>query len=587
MSLVKTRETVQTDFSAGFHDGVAPHLIPSNGVADLQNYLLDDDGSIYGRGGNEVVSTSDSGAAIRFLWTGDLGPGFRVVFADSNDFFCLGSTDAPVNLGGAGLSAPHKAVEAGGLLLIGDGTLYGGSRKAADYTGTNNVAVTLGSTTVTKASGGFAANVDAGMLIQFDAANRYYVVDSVTSDTVLVLRDAYEGATDGTISIVASRLGTTAAAPYRTSHFYGHNGSRAVSVEGDKVYLAGFTTDNNANPHSWDSTDYHELPKGVQGTGTIDVRDLQLVFTTRGLFTISGIENDLTDAAGNFQQRLDHVAPDLILWGNEGIATWQNTAVVPCVDGVWLVDGVSSPSRISDRIRARIREYVRRGYKPGLAAVFNGHYHLPILDTANDTVDYLICRLDRGFAWSRATGTAATVSCLSAGIITTSGHDLEGPILYAAQNDAAARIVDNANFFVPDQTDGQDWDNTNFVKQWISRDYGTGGLQKNLVKRGRIRYELVGLGATMALSYSTGARLPGLAEWGISDWGQADWSTSGASYTSVTATGPVDPEGDDPFTFIIGARCRYLRLKSIVALAATHLSIRTLELQVRPTGRDR
>ncbi len=39
--------TYQEDFAAGMVKDAAPHLIPDNGVFDIQNGLLSDDGSIF------------------------------------------------------------------------------------------------------------------------------------------------------------------------------------------------------------------------------------------------------------------------------------------------------------------------------------------------------------------------------------------------------------------------------------------------------------------------------------------------------------------------------------------------------------
>jgi hypothetical protein len=76
------------------------------------------------------------------------------------------------------------------MLFIDGGTIYGGSRKAADYT-TGTVTVTQGSKVVTGAGTAWLANVDAGMLLRL-GATRIYVVSAVLGDTSLELFEAYE-----------------------------------------------------------------------------------------------------------------------------------------------------------------------------------------------------------------------------------------------------------------------------------------------------------------------------------------------------------------------------------------------------------
>src|SRR5688572_1011876 len=119
----------QLNFASGMWRSVARHLIPEHGAYELTNYLLDEDGSPYRRGGSEYLSTGAFGTSLRWLWDGTLGPGQRTVIANPDDFGVLDAAEAPVNLGLGGLAAPKRAVELEGVLFIGGGTLYGGSRK--------------------------------------------------------------------------------------------------------------------------------------------------------------------------------------------------------------------------------------------------------------------------------------------------------------------------------------------------------------------------------------------------------------------------------------------------------------------------
>src|SRR4051794_11644921 len=181
----------QEDFSAGAFQAVARHLIPRTGLYDAQNSLYDDDGSIYRRGGSEYLSNAAFGTGLRWLWTATFAAGRRTLFASPTAFGVLAADDAtPVSLGGAGLAAPVGAVQIGQLLFIEDGTIYGGSLKAADYS-TGTVAVTLNSATVTGTSTLWTANVDAGMLVRIAGAGPYYVVKSVDSATQITLTEPY------------------------------------------------------------------------------------------------------------------------------------------------------------------------------------------------------------------------------------------------------------------------------------------------------------------------------------------------------------------------------------------------------------
>ena len=68
--------SAQDDFAAGSVRSVARHLIPPNGVYSIENGLLDDDGSVYRRGGSEYLSNAAFGAGgLRWVWDGHLAAG--------------------------------------------------------------------------------------------------------------------------------------------------------------------------------------------------------------------------------------------------------------------------------------------------------------------------------------------------------------------------------------------------------------------------------------------------------------------------------------------------------------------------------
>jgi hypothetical protein len=87
--------------------------------------------------------------------------------------------------------------------------------------------------------------------------------------------------------------------------------------------------------------------------------------------------------------------------------------IVPAFDDVFILspDGPMQPisgsrTRTDGGIRSLYRSYVSAGYTPGRATVHRGHYWLPIV-SGTTVIDVLVCRLDRGFAWTRWAGGAA------------------------------------------------------------------------------------------------------------------------------------------------------------------------------------
>jgi hypothetical protein len=121
-----------------------------------------------------------------------------------------------------------------------------------------------------------------------------------------------------------------------------------------------------------------------------------LIFTTAGVYSLGNLAYDLTDAAGNQQQTLSRLNPDLILWGgNAGIASWGNQLVVPATEGVWMLAQAGGMELLSRSVPARIRSHVANGNQPGVSAVYRGHFVMPVVTAANGSTDLMVCRLDR------------------------------------------------------------------------------------------------------------------------------------------------------------------------------------------------
>ena len=317
---------VQADFAAGIFPAVARELIPSNGLRDLTNGLLDLDGHLYKRGGPTFASAAFGSAGINAMWDGFLTGGQRTVLAASTGLAALDADNSTViALGGAGINSPLRPVGLVGLMFAGS-TMYAGARKAPYSAGT--VALTAGSKTATGAGTAWLANVDAGMLMQVGGSGRYYVVASVQSDTSLTLTDAAE--TNYAAGAYAmTRVGSLTAAPYQSGPLVTVAGRRLVIGSADSARFSG-----RGNPHSFAATDFHRVPDGANLLGLYGLRDDLYLFSTRGLYIATQMTLDLVDPSGSPQQTLSLANGELVLWGDAGLAGWDQALVVPALDHV-------------------------------------------------------------------------------------------------------------------------------------------------------------------------------------------------------------------------------------------------------------
>lgn len=584
---------------------VAPHLIPQNGVYDIVNGLNgEDDGSIFQRGGNDYYSDADFGTGLRHIWTGHLTPGERIFFASGDDFGVLSGT-TPVILGSDGLDRAAVCTEISGLLFIGGGYIYGGSLKAASYN-TGTVTMTNGSRTVTGSGTTWTTNVDAGMLIQ-RGNERLYVVASVDSNTQITLTEAYEGVTGAGVSYTANNIyKITTADPYVASDTYAVSTARLFWHDSRNVYFTPLrTTAPQENPHTFSATDYHTVPDGVRIVGIASIGQLILVFTTGGVWRLSGLAYNIVDAAtGDPQHTFELLSRDYILAYPAGIASWEQYLIVPCTDGIYLIDGTSSPVRLSKHIDPLWQEYVRLGYFTGNAAVYRSRYFLPIL-SSNAVKDVLVCRLDRGasdrrrrvtFPWSRLKNSGAEI----AGYAVKNAADPRQPKLLGAEYGDSSYITDCTGYFKPSAANKQDADGTTPEFEITFRDFETGGLTINTLRWVRLGYELVadtGDDPHLILDYASGIRRDDAPRWGdpAGEWG-VGFGPSGTSPWAALASGefsPVmranvrdyaPPATITPHRFRLNKRLRYARLKLRQNNGPAESSIvRRIELQIRPS----
>lgn len=583
----------QQDFSAGMFRSVARHLIPPSGAYDLVNLLLDDDGSLYRRGGSQFLAAPSFDASI-LRWIADmrLTAGERTIVASSSDFGVLDATDsAIVNLGGAGLPLPTGSAVLGGALFIAGGVMYGGSRMAADYS-TGTVAVTNGSTTVTGTGTRWATSADAGMIFT-RTGGEAYVVRSVDSDTTLTLDRPFLGATASGQAYTLTRLGT----PTVRAPVYAAGGDRLITCNGSEIRPSKGRdpATGGLQYNTFDPTDVMTLPDGVEILGAAMVRDLLLVFATEGVWAVTNIAMELTDDYGNVQRRLDKVSGDVVLWGQSGIASWGNGLVVPTVDGVALMDGISPPTPIGRPITPMIAEYVRLGYQPGGAFVYRNHYFLPVLDASANVIDLLVCRLDRGvntrigvvFPWTRLAGHGGTVTALArrAG----GAGSARSPRLLAAGD--AGRVVELTRLFTPDADVKLDADGTIHLPVLDTLDYETGGGagNRNTVRRLRVRYELRDADTDnpeMTGYYSVGEEQPGTPHWGEVTWGRFSWTSPEAAEFVLLSSRAPESVGRDPFTWLFAAHTRYIRARLTCTDPAARFVIRSLTWGILQSAKD-
>lgn len=494
-------EVGQNDFGAGSQLEVAPHLIDPRGFARCENGMLDDDGSIYKRGGSVKFGEAAFGTHGKFAWEGQMSIGRRTVIANNADFGVT-ATDvkgtAIVNLGGAGFPVlPGSAVFFQHMLFIDGGTIYGGSRKAADYS-TGTVTVTKGSATVVGAGTAWVANVDPGMLFKIGAGQRIYVVKEVLGNTELVLMEAYEGATEGGHAYTLRRL-EEAGTPYLRRERYAVAGERLICMEGRRL---DFSEPNK--PHLYKATifpqetvveNFHELQEGVRilAGRSIGV-DKLLVFHTGGITSFSSMAKSIVDGNGNSQHRIDIYSRDVVLWGTgTGIASSRTTFIIPAIDNAYLIDGVSAPVPLADSIIPRYRDLLGQGCVPGGSWVTREHLFLPILSSTGVPVDLLVCRLDKPFSyrnkrlypWSFLAGAGALIGGAAV------RHPKEGGELPRVLGMASdGQLVELLGYFNPEEANSADHDATVPVFSLLTRDFGAGDGGIHRWRKLQLFYEL-------------------------------------------------------------------------------------------------
>lgn len=440
--------------------------------------------------------------------------------------------------------------------------VYAGSRKA---TVTKTITVAAGSVIVTGT--GFTADVDPGMLLSDADGLSVSVVKTVDSNTQLTLtrprhKPLTASAHDFTplLFISPTQLGTldpVSSAPFSA---IGTAGNKLLVAVGSRVWVS------RANDWEFNENEYHDLGSevlGIEGFGAS-----ALVFSKAGVYTIDNVALDLTDDAGNPQQQLRLLSPNVVLWGDSGIASWEGRVVVPALDDVYLFTPGEGPAPVSRGIRNRHRAYVRDGRRPGVATTFEGHYVLPITDPVGLQVDELVCRLDqtgsRGGlrpAWTRWAGEEG----MPAAVVREPKDDgtarLTGVQHAGAEED---RLLDLSACVSPSAT-SVDAGGSVVHLDVTTNDMPTGPDNANTVMRAKVRYSLSGTAPTLRLSCFVG--------------GSED-----ALETVLTPDGPPS-DGEVPEFWPVVKRCTRIRFRIRSAGGASKLRVRSLETLVRPSNR--
>jgi hypothetical protein len=561
------------DWGAGIFRG---RNAPENAVFDTLDMLVNDEGALFKRGGSSFFSASDAGSTLVQVYDAYVQAGQRTLALSGSNVYALNGT-TPVNLGAAGFSATQMRAEGiAGTIVAGSSAgvaFYGGSLKTSAYS-TGTASVTAGSKTVTGSGTTWTGNVDVGMLIMFTGGGSMGVVASVDSTTQVTLRDNWGGATvagvtyslaaiQGPIAIANAHVAAVSTVP------------RLFVTQNNRAYYT-----QTGNPFAVNTaTDYIELPESSIITGAVGLGSTVVLFTTAGAWAIENAELSPVDDFGNIQWAQTQINPNLLLWGEPGIAAYGQELIVPAVDDVFRLSPSGGVEVLSWGIRPILRSYVNAGYQPGLAVTIRGHYILPVVN-GSTLIDVLVCRLDRpyvvsvrpriwGYPWTRWSGGAGSLS-----YAVRVGSSSRSPKLLGLQ---AQRITDLTSVFDATASNSQDADGTNVTCSVTTRDFPTSdGYQAATVARMRSVYELVADGTHTA---------PTVTPAFSSDQDAGAFTTLTTTGKQGGGTGWGTSDGSVYQWARVTKRRNRIRFKLTTSGAAASFVLRTLELLIRPTGK--
>jgi hypothetical protein len=332
------------------------------------------------------------------------------------------------------------------------------------------------------------------------------VVRSVGSNTALTLVNPAAGSVAGVAYKLAPAISYTPTNavnyPATRSHFLAVAGQRVLRCLDNRAWFSRPYTDSAFASTYYPgnivdlANDYHQLPDGTVLAGAAGLGGTLVLFTTGGVWTVSNLEFDALDDAGNVQHIVRQIN-ELILWGDPGWAKWRGAFVVPAVDDVWLMGLDGAPEPIGAGIKPLYLSYLKAGYSTGQAAVHRGHYFLPILN-GTTWIDTLICRLDRGFAWTRWNGHAAGIANAQ-----RIGATTRTPKLLSI---SGQRVIELTDAWVPSASNASEADASTHTVTIETRDLPSpGGSKGSTTRKVKVRYQATAAaGPTFTVSYARG-----------------------------------------------------------------------------------
>lgn len=506
----------QSDFSLGMFAVEAQEAIPAGGVELLENMLIEDSGGLRRRGGCVAVTSADAALVDTPLtmWDGVLAGGRTTVFGGPDGLWWnnAGVPAIAATQLGAGpftieMLTPTRPVGIAGMVLFPFNfpsganvfAAFGGSRSSVASYSVGSVTMTAGSRSVTGAGTSWLANAAPGMIFAISPATSYGVVESVQSNTALTLVEPWDGAAGVGLNYSVHRclsVGGPAALDVSKASQLAVVAGRLVIGAGRDVFFSSGPdpATGGLRPFQWPVNNRHKLPEGAEVTALAHLRDRLFVFSTAGVYVISGLAQEIVAPDGTAQHRVDLVSRDVVALKNgAGITTWRDALVVPATDDVYLIDGLSAPMPVSGSARKAYRAWIEAGGYPGGATIFRGHHVMPMLTTGAVPSEVWLFRLDRPaevrglgvvFPWSKWKDQAGELGA----VVTQQGA---APLLLGAGQDATprARLLDLAACFDDETEDDQD--GADVVGRITFRSLAGAGL-RSMWRTLRLRYEAVG-----------------------------------------------------------------------------------------------
>lgn len=582
MPAVRDRQ-IQSEFQDGMVRGQDRSEIGKAACYDIENGLLDEGGDPYRRGGTAYKSKSGlAGEKVDWGFDGYFLPGRRTLWVnDAADYVAVLAEDdeTPVIVGEPSIvsNAAQQAAQLQNILFFAGELIYAGSLKKGPYT-TGTVKVEKGSKQVKGTGTAFKANVDVGTLFRIDSS-KLYVVEAVPSDTELVLSEKYAAETEsGKAYIARAVFRGVEMSFYRGDLYKTVCANRLVSASKNSIY---FTEVNN--PHTFKNSlgteNVHELPKGVEPLGLATVGQTVLVFTTDGLWTLEGLALAIVDQNGNSQHRLQRLSADVLLTGALGLSMWEQRIIAPTSGGIVALDDTSAPQILSEQIEGHYQSRLLAGWKVGQAEVYRDHYLLPMINSEGNATEALVCRLDkptrRGPPWTRLTEHGGKIKAFFVrGAAPSTGLLLGG-------HGSVARIINCSSYFTPEAAFKNDADGSAHCLTVIPRDFDTGQLTFNAVRRALLRYEGRGNSGDepiVRFFWSKGET----ADFGPQD----ETDESGALYYLTAKKGGLS-DGRDPVSFTVNKSLRRGRFLIKTEKAFASFALRSIEIDIRPVGTGR